>query len=142
MSGDRVEADASRSTRLRWLAPIAGILLFAGVTVVWSLRPFDDHVPLVLPERNKALVENPAELPVAATFRCSPVLGGEDPPVPDRGAVEALELQALTRAPCEEIRDQRRPLVAVEVALAVGALGALAWMSARRRTLTGPATAR
>jgi hypothetical protein len=104
---------------------------------VWAAKPFEDHVPLVLPERNVAKVAKPDELPPDATFECSPVVGRAKPPEPNRAAREALELQDLTREPCTEIRAQRRPLVVANVALAFGALGTLAWLGARRRARAG-----
>ena len=141
MIADQAES-AKGSVDRRWVAVVVGILLFAGVTVAWAAMPFEDHVTLVLPEGNEELVGNPDELPDAARFECSGVLGAEKEPEPDQAAVDALELQELARSPCDEIRTQRRPLVVVDLALAIGGLGGLVWIARRRRTRPTTPTAR
>lgn len=101
---------------------LVALLVFAAVIARWLTTPFDDWVPLVAP------ADLPAEiivddLPHAAQFECSAPFGEAEASVATEQAIDALELQALVREPCSEIRSQHRAVGSVNIAVSLGLLG-------------------
>lgn len=111
----------------------AVLVVFAIATVWWMSTSFDDYVPLVqpdeLPEGTVA-----SDLPTTAQYHCSAPLSGDDEASGTDEASEALEVQTLSREPCERWWPQRKGLAAVNVAVALGGLIALGVRSFRPRS--------
>jgi hypothetical protein len=97
--------------------------------------PFNDSVPLTEPSEVPpgVVVE---DLPDAVVFHCGSAVGGSDDPEASAGTAQALELQDLTREPCQDAQTQRRILGTVNVVLAIAALVGLFLVGRRRATAT------
>jgi hypothetical protein len=139
---DQFDLEVARSGRRRWRYGVAALALFALAVLAWGVLPFEDHVPLVLPPENAALVPDPSALPASASFECTALLRHAAEPEPSRSAVEALDLQVLTRLPCTEVREQRRRVVLLDLGLIVAGTVAMAWWWRSRRARAAAATAR
>ena len=139
---DHFDLEVARSGRRRWRVGVVALALFAAAVLAWAVLPFDDHVPLVLPERNAALVPDPSTLPASATFECAALLRADTEPEPSASAVEALRVQDLTRPPCADVRDQRRAVVLLDLGLIVALVVAMGWWWRSRRARAAGATAR
>ena len=121
MTATEPPAEEARPPRPLLRAGI-GLVVLAAAIAVWAVLPFDDHVPLELPEDHAPLDVPVDELPEAARFECPPVLGPDDEPELSAAGAQALEVQELTRAPCRDARDQRRVLLVVDAVVVVAAL--------------------
>ncbi len=130
MIADDAPAGTDRSGARRIAAIVVGAVLVLVAVGVWAATPFDDHVPLVLPDGVE--VPAPDELPEAARFECSGLLSSAKEPEPSNEAVEALDVQELERTPCDSIQDQRRILLGADIALVLAALAGWAWYRSRR----------
>ncbi|MBI1843515.1 MAG: hypothetical protein HYR89_02725 [Actinobacteria bacterium] len=116
-------------SRVRVVAAVL-LLLFTVVTARWMVSPFDDWVPLVLPQQLPAGI-GPGDLPTAAHYRCSAPFAGHHAASITEQAGDALELQTLSRKPCDEVWPQRRVLALTDLVIALGLFVALAVWSFR-----------
>lgn len=118
-------------------AVVIVVLLFAAVVARWATSSFDDSVHLVAPATlpDGVKVE---DLPKAARFHC-PAPFGDGDVTPTAEVAEALELQTLSREPCDSLRTQRKVLAIADGGLVVVLLGGLAALSLRpRRAVADP----
>ncbi len=117
------------SSRARVVAALL-LLLFTVVVARWMFSPFDDWVPVV-PSRQLPAEVGPDDLPAAAHYRCSAPFSGHDEASTTEQAEQALELQTVSRRPCNEAWPQRRVLALADLLLALGLLIVLAISSFR-----------
>lgn len=111
-------------SRARVLATVL-LLLFTVVIARWMFTPFDDWVPLVLPRQLPAEI-GPDGLPEAAHYRCSAPFAQHHEASITEQAGKALELQTLSREPCDELWPQRQALALADLAISLGLLVILA----------------
>ncbi len=109
------------------------LLLFTVVIGLWMVSPFDDWVPLVPPRQLPADI-GPDALPAAAHYRCSAPFAGRHEASITKQASHALELQTLSREPCDEAWPQRRMLALTDLVISLGLLVVLAVWSFRPDT--------
>ena len=116
------------------------LLLFTVVVGRWMVTPFDDWVPLVMPKQLPAGVY-PNGIPTAAHYRCSAPFAGQDKASITNQASRALELQTLSREPCNDIWPQRRILAIADLILSLGLFVSLGiwWSRPKTTKAQGPA---
>lgn len=137
-------SDGSTSSATSKVPAVVAVTLVVVALVIgrWLTTPFDDWVPLNAPAVLPAGVAAD-DLPDAAHFTCSQLIGTASDPVASAQAREALTTQSLSRAPCDGFRVQRQVLGVADLAL-IGLLfvGTLAiWARQRRPSATLVVTA-
>lgn len=132
-NGDEPTADQSEPRSTVPIVVLVGALLFALVIGRWMTTSFDDWVPLNPPEvLPTGIVE--ADLPDAARFECSAPVGAEPAARASAQAEEALELQTLSRTPCDDSRTQHRVVGALDLVVILSASIATIVIWRRSRT--------